>query len=475
MAADSSISAPAARRLAVRAPRLAHRAAHAPRRPAARPRARAPRRGRAAPGARRRPARAGAGRPRDPLGPRHDVRPRPRRGRPARAARSSARARSGSWTVLGASRGEPGILGEGIRHALLPDPTFAPALAAARRMLGMSRGRVAWRVDPYTGSIRHSRAPGAARRDARARVRRRRGGRRLRRGLLGVADRRRARSRSRAPRRAGRRLDVPARVRAARADVEGSWKHVHLWLGDERCVPDGDPESNAQMVRESLYANARAEPASLHAVPSPLVPEDAAWLYGLRGRAVRARRRVRHRPARDGARRPHVLAVPRTSGALRVSQAPVAPVRESPKPPPERDHADVARRGTGARFTQLLVTGADKRDALARTLAGEAGLPLAMLGDGPRRDRLRRGGARRRGLSVRWSRCATAEYVGAPTIEPCCMSTSKAPRRAFCDQSSTTSRSRKSTSIGVSAIVRNALARARTCAGSIGAAGMTRA
>ena len=39
------------------------------------------------------------------------------------------------WTVLGASRGEPGILGEGIRHALLPDPTFPPALAAARRML----------------------------------------------------------------------------------------------------------------------------------------------------------------------------------------------------------------------------------------------------------------------------------------------------------------------------------------------------
>jgi len=39
------------------------------------------------------------------------------------------------WTVLGASRGEAGILGEGIRHALLPDPTYAPALAAAQRML----------------------------------------------------------------------------------------------------------------------------------------------------------------------------------------------------------------------------------------------------------------------------------------------------------------------------------------------------
>jgi glucose-6-phosphate dehydrogenase assembly protein OpcA len=38
-----------------------------------------------------------------------------------------------SWKVLGASRGEAGILGEGVRQALLRDPTYAPALDAARR------------------------------------------------------------------------------------------------------------------------------------------------------------------------------------------------------------------------------------------------------------------------------------------------------------------------------------------------------
>ena len=37
-----------------------------------------------------------------------------------------------SWLVLGGSRGEGGILGEGIRQAHLRDPTYAPALAAAR-------------------------------------------------------------------------------------------------------------------------------------------------------------------------------------------------------------------------------------------------------------------------------------------------------------------------------------------------------
>jgi glucose-6-phosphate dehydrogenase assembly protein OpcA len=53
--------------------------------------------------------------------------------------RASRRDRDGSvrqWTVLGASRGEGGILGEGVRQALLRDPTYVPALDCARAMVG---------------------------------------------------------------------------------------------------------------------------------------------------------------------------------------------------------------------------------------------------------------------------------------------------------------------------------------------------
>jgi glucose-6-phosphate dehydrogenase assembly protein OpcA len=39
-----------------------------------------------------------------------------------------------TWQVLGASRGEGGILGEGVRQAMLRDPTYGPALARARVM-----------------------------------------------------------------------------------------------------------------------------------------------------------------------------------------------------------------------------------------------------------------------------------------------------------------------------------------------------
>jgi hypothetical protein len=49
------------------------------------------------------------------------------------------RARDGqkqAWTIMGASRGESGILGEGVRQALLRDPTYKPALEAGRVLVG---------------------------------------------------------------------------------------------------------------------------------------------------------------------------------------------------------------------------------------------------------------------------------------------------------------------------------------------------
>jgi glucose-6-phosphate dehydrogenase assembly protein OpcA len=52
-----------------------------------------------------------------------------------RARRRLRDGRETEWTVLGASRGEAGILGEGIRQALLRDPTYRPALAAVGAML----------------------------------------------------------------------------------------------------------------------------------------------------------------------------------------------------------------------------------------------------------------------------------------------------------------------------------------------------
>ena len=52
-----------------------------------------------------------------------------------RARYRNRRGDTREWTVLGASRGESGILGEGIRQALLRDPTYQPALGAATTLV----------------------------------------------------------------------------------------------------------------------------------------------------------------------------------------------------------------------------------------------------------------------------------------------------------------------------------------------------
>jgi glucose-6-phosphate dehydrogenase assembly protein OpcA len=51
------------------------------------------------------------------------------------AKRKRRDGREWSWRIVGASRGEGGILGEGVRQALLRDHTYGPALEAARAML----------------------------------------------------------------------------------------------------------------------------------------------------------------------------------------------------------------------------------------------------------------------------------------------------------------------------------------------------
>jgi len=49
-------------------------------------------------------------------------------------ARESGHGQFRTWQILGASRGEGGILGEGVRQALLRDPTYGPALARAQEL-----------------------------------------------------------------------------------------------------------------------------------------------------------------------------------------------------------------------------------------------------------------------------------------------------------------------------------------------------
>jgi len=57
------------------------------------------------------------------------------------------------------------------------------------------------------------------------------------------------------------------------------WGAVHLFWGDERCVPPDSPNSNYGMARKSLIDHVPLDPEHVHPVRWDLSPEDAAAAY----------------------------------------------------------------------------------------------------------------------------------------------------------------------------------------------------
>jgi 6-phosphogluconolactonase len=174
---------------------------------------------------------------------------------------------------------------------------------------------------------------------------------------------------------------TPRRAYELLAPMQRMWTHVHLWLGDERCVPEGDDQANATMLDTALLRHLRAAIGPrLHRVRGELGPEDAAWLYG--SEVVRA---MGERPVfdlvllglgEDG----HSASLFPGHPATAALVAPVVGVRAAPKPPPERVTMTlpVLRR---ARYTALLASGPAKADALARVRARDPELAAGRLED----------------------------------------------------------------------------------------------
>jgi 6-phosphogluconolactonase len=61
---------------------------------------------------------------------------------------------------------------------------------------------------------------------------------------------------------------TPARTYELLPALVDDWRDVHLWFGDERCVPLDDPDSNHALVVQTLFADA---------------PDPAPWLHAVTG------------------------------------------------------------------------------------------------------------------------------------------------------------------------------------------------
>ena len=57
------------------------------------------------------------------------------------------------------------------------------------------------------------------------------------------------------------------------------WPRVHVFFGDERCVPPDDAQSNYRMAEETLLSHVSIPAAQVHRMRGELPPEAAADDY----------------------------------------------------------------------------------------------------------------------------------------------------------------------------------------------------
>jgi 6-phosphogluconolactonase len=57
------------------------------------------------------------------------------------------------------------------------------------------------------------------------------------------------------------------------------WRKIHLFWGDERCVPAEHPDSNYRMVRENMLQYISMPDENVHRVPAEMDPRMAAFSY----------------------------------------------------------------------------------------------------------------------------------------------------------------------------------------------------
>lgn len=165
-------------------------------------------------------------------------------------------------------------------------------------------------------------------------------------------------------------LAVYTRLATALAD----WPRWQLYFGDERCLPVGDPGRNDAQVRRVWLDHVPIPPANIHAIPAELGAEHAAEQYAATLQAVPEFDLVLLGLGEDG----HTASLfPGQPTGDAPGSPDVLAVHGTPKPPPERVTLSAARFGR-ARRVVFLVTGADKRAALAAWRDG-AELPPARL------------------------------------------------------------------------------------------------
>lgn len=174
---------------------------------------------------------------------------------------------------------------------------------------------------------------------------------------------------------------VLAQMAAAPARDAVDWRRLDIWWGDERYVPDGDPERNETAARAALLDHVNVDPARVHAMPASDGP-DAGPEAGAERYAQELRRAARpedHGPVPSFdvlmlgiGPDAHVASLFPGMPALYEEDRSVVAVRGAPKPPPTRLSLTFPAI-RAAREVWVIASGEPKAGAVRMSLSDEAG------------------------------------------------------------------------------------------------------
>ena len=161
------------------------------------------------------------------------------------------------------------------------------------------------------------------------------------------------------------------------------WARVHVFLADERCVPEDSPDSNLKSIREAFAAAVKLPKSQLYPIPGSATPQASAEGYEKTLRALPEAvlpRDSNGMPIFDVV----VLGLgPETHTASLFPNAPtLAPTRRaflgvanSPKPPPARCGGMHSRASPNFKLTRVL-----RRVTLSLSAINAARLVLFVVG-----------------------------------------------------------------------------------------------
>lgn len=164
---------------------------------------------------------------------------------------------------------------------------------------------------------------------------------------------------------------TPQKAYRLLSTCDADWSHWHIYLGDERCLPEGDAERNSTMIASAWLDKAQVPTDQVHWIPAASDPVTAAQSYAAVVSAALPFDLVLLGMGEDG----HTASL--FPGQQHATDQLVVAVDDAPKPPARRISLNFTALNE-TRMLLLLVTGAGKCAAVTGWRTGKA-LPVARL------------------------------------------------------------------------------------------------